>query len=292
MLMGRAGAADSFVQDSLELYARQMLALCALRLEVPRPFLPSTLTPSRIKKLLPPSAARRIRFVDRRSTKWSAIERYVRPVLEDVGELAPASENERDPASLTYELASHVYSIALSTLGRAQAVVPPVPMPELLDRLGQFPMSSEARARLAVLRGVAGCFERKTEIPVLVCRPGLAEALSESIDEVLDDAYLLEASRLRTFFSPAANWAALRRDLRKILRWIVRNRPWARNAIRVGEQAVAIPAELGIIADALAEVGAPAPANSSPVLLESAHQYCGESNSVIQLKYPGAVALF
>jgi len=109
-------------------------------------------------------------------------------------------------------------------------------MLELIRRLENVPLSGEARIRLSLIKGLAVCFERQDGIPALVRRPHLVAGLSERIDEILEDAYLLEASRIRTFFSPGANWAALRRDLRRVLAWVARNRSWARDAVRPGEQ--------------------------------------------------------
>jgi hypothetical protein len=256
------------------------------------PLLPGALSPKRIKRLLPPSAARRIKFVDRGSGKWFAVERYLQPVLDDARRASRSSEGERKPESLVRELMGHVYSISLSVSKKAPAIVPPVPMLDLVERLGQFSLSSESRARLAVLKGVAACFERHSEIPALVCKPQLAVPLSERIDEILEDAYLLEASRLRTFFSTGANWAALRRDLRKILGWVVRNRGWAKQAVRLGEQVVTVPGQTSLVTDALAEIGLVAGQESCPVLLDGTHNAWKGGNTVIQIKYPGAIALF
>ena len=127
---------------------------------------------------------------------------------------------------------------------------------------------------------------------MLVCRTRLEAPLIERIDEILEDAYLLEASKLRMFFSPGANWAALRRDLRILLSWVIRNRGWAKNAFRLGEQIVTVPGQIGVVADALLEIGVPAPAESYPVLLEETHHAWKGDSAVIQLKYPHAVAVF
>lgn len=292
LLTGASDAADLLVQNSLELYVRQMLSTSTLRLEVPVPLLPAALSPKRIKTLLPPSAAQRIKFVDRGGGKWDSVQKYLEPVLEDVRGMSPSTERERKPESIVRELMGHVYSISLSVSRKAPAIVPPVPMLELVARLEEISLSSESRARLSVLRGVAACFERQSEIPALVCKPQLAAPLSERIDEILEDAYLLEASRLRTFFSPSANWAALRRDLRKTLGWVVRNRGWAKQAVRLGEQVVTVPGQTSVITDALAEIGLVAGKKSSPVLLDETHNAWKGGNAVIQIKYPNAVALF
>ena len=216
--------------------------------------------------------------------------RYLQPVRMDVEGLEAASESERDPESLVEELASHLYFIALSASKKAAAVVPPVPMLELLDRLERFSLSSESRTRLAVLRGVAACFRQEDGIPVLVCEPRLATPLSEMIEEILEDAYLLEASKLRTFFSPAANWAALRRDLRRILGWVIRHRTWAKGAVHLGEQVVAVPGQVGTITDLLGEIVVPP--EGCPILLTDSHSAWKGDRTVVQLKYPGAVAVF
>jgi hypothetical protein len=292
LLTGASDAADLLVQSSLDLYVRQMLSTSTLRLEVPVPLLPGALLLKRIKTLLPPSAARRIKFVDRTCGKWDAVQRYLKPVLDDARGASRPSEGERKPESIVRELMGHVYSISLSVSRKAPAIVPPVPMLELIERLEEISLTSESRARLAVLRGVAACFERHSEIPALVCKPQLGVPLSERIEEILEDAYLLEASRLRTFFSPGANWAALRRDLRKTLGWVVRNRGWAKQAVRLGEQVVTVPGQTSVVTDALAEFGLAAGQESCPVLLDETHNAWKGGNTVIQVKYPGAVALF
>ena len=292
LLTGGSDAADLLVQNSINLYVRQMLSTSALGLEIPVPLLPGALSPKRIKNLLPPSAAKKIKFVDRTCSKWCAIQRYLDPVLEDVKGASRPSDRERTPTSIAQELMSHVYSITLSVSRKAPAIIPPVPMVELVGRLEEISLSSESRARLAVLKGVAACFERKPEIPALVCQPYLAGIISERMEEILEDAYLLEASRLRTFFSPGANWAALRRDLRKVLGWVLRNRGWAKQAVRLGEQVVAVPGQMGVVTDALAAIGVAAGQKSCPVLLDETHKTWTGGNTVIQIKYPSAVAVF
>jgi hypothetical protein len=255
--------------------------------------LPAALSADRIKRLLPPTAAARIHLIDKGGRRWDAVKQYIKPVAVDVmRDGGPPPPPTRTPESLCRELAAHAYSISLSLAQGSAAIVPPVPMLDLINELEPLAADPEAKARLAMIRGVATNFAHREDMPALVCLPHATEKLSDRIDEILEDAYLLEASKLRTFFAPGANWAALRRDLRKILSWVVRNRSWATGMFRVGQQTLAVPTQADAVAEALVNMGGSAGQKNSPVLLLDTHAQWTGPDTVVQVKYPGGLGVF
>ncbi|HDH13023.1 MAG TPA: hypothetical protein ENG83_12635 [Nitrospirae bacterium] len=292
VLTGDSEASDELITKSLELYIRQMLSSNTLSLSIPSTYLPKTLGKEKFKKVLAKSLFKRIKFIDNKHSTWDAIKKYHNPIIEDIKDIKQNNPNERTPKSLVDELIAHVYSISLSIKRKSPAIIPPDSMEELIERLNAYSLGSESKARLTVLNGISNCFEKKEDIPVLVCRPNLAIPLADRIDEIMEDAYLLEVSKLRTFLSLESNWVSIKRDIRKILNFIIKNRSWAKNIVQIGTQTIGIPKETGAVIDALYEIGLVGAQNSCPVLIKGNEKtWQGESN-VLQIKYPGALAFF
>ena len=143
-----------------------------------------------------------------------------------------------------------------------------------------------------MLAGLASRFTATESIPALVCEPKAAHTLPGRLDEILEDAYLLKASKLRTFFSPDANWAALKRDLRQTLEWIAENREWANGVVRLGTQTIGLPSvPLETAFELLGQVGVDPPFRVPALIyLDDYGWHAGAT--VIQIKYPGAVAVY
>jgi hypothetical protein len=74
-------------------------------------------------------------------------------------------------------------------------------------------------------------------VPGLSFVPGsLAARICERLDDIMADAYLLEASYLRKLFGLRQNIASVRRDLRSLTSFIAKNRPWAKGIVKVAWQ--------------------------------------------------------
>jgi hypothetical protein len=107
------------------------------------------------------------------------------------------------------------------------------------------------------------------EIPGFTCRDGVNVVFTERISEILEDAYLIEASRLRLFFGIQPNIASLKRDLRKILTFIVRRRSWARRALGVALQAASFAKDPSELADAVLSIIPDVNTLRGPIILDS-----------------------
>jgi hypothetical protein len=93
-------------------------------------------------------------------------------------------------------------------------------------------ISAEGRARLARLVGLLQLFDTGRAAPSLRVRPDVGpHEVSRRIAEILEDAYLLEASQLRRMFGLKQNVTSIRRDLRKLLEFIAKSRPWDRGLV-------------------------------------------------------------
>ena len=129
-----------------------------------------------------------------------------------------------------------LYLLTLATKLKSEVLLPPAEALLHLSRIERHNLqNSEARARASVLMGLFNAFECAIEGPVLHYRPRIGKlAITERIDEILQDAYLLDASRLRRFLGVKSNVASVKRDLHKLLSYISSNRRWAKGLFSVG----------------------------------------------------------
>jgi len=109
---------------------------------------------------------------------------------------------------------------------KGEAVLSPEQFIAYTTELDESPSTSaEGRARLARLAGLIQLFDTSQTVPSLRVRPDVGpQDVSHRIAEILEDAYLLEASHLRRTFGLKQNIASVRRDLRKLLEFITKNR--------------------------------------------------------------------
>jgi hypothetical protein len=256
------------IGNALDFYICNMLAACAQTVSIPAYGHRMWASPGQLKSLLSDSGAKRLRFVDRSQVVWTAVERYLKPVHDDMQKSWPGEGKKGYPPSLDI-IAWDVYLLCLAVRGHSEAPGSPSRTLEAIHSLGtRFRFGAESRARLATVRGVFTLFGTSTDIPGFTCVPGRIHSLVERVDEILDDAYLLDASRLRRFLGLQPNIRAIRRDLRKLLAFIAKNRPWAKGALVASSQAAAIPASAAEVTDKLlALIPGAATEHFSPVLI-------------------------
>lgn len=192
-----------------------------------------------LESLLSETARNRLRFVDRRSSIWLSVKKYFEPVTKDLDD--NTTNRSRIPnAGVNYDrhlvsrIAWNFYLLVLATNQQAEVVISPDETTRMIEVLLSFAqLSRESQLRLATIEGVFALFEKNDEIPSFCCVRNRNVSFAERIDEILEDAYLLDASRLRRFLSLGANVAATKRDLRKIIRFIAKNRPWAKGLVSI-----------------------------------------------------------
>ena len=214
---------------TLELYLRRMLSRCALRVHVPYRTGERMPNPRQLRPFLAPTIYKTIRFVDRFDRHWDAVVAYMRPISRGLDEDQKVSE-----------LAWNLYQLILATKYRAEVVLPPQESLELIAGIStSSTLTSEARARLAVIEGLFMSFSRSVQAPSFRFLPSApAFAISERISEIMEDAYLLEASHLLRLLGIRENITSIQRDLRKLLAFIQRRRGWARGILGVGSDMI------------------------------------------------------
>ena len=249
-----------FVTDSLEHYIRRMIGACARRVCIPAHSRSMWAAPQRLKSLLSPSNRKRIRFIDRKQALWVDIEEYFRPVVAEV----PRQEMIRDDPKrgklalgrFLEESVWDLYLLALATRNQCEVPLSPTQAIQKIDTLvGSNLLSPESRSRLAIVRGLFSLFGDVQEVPCfryIATEPH--QSLTERLDEILDDAYLLEASCLRRFLGLKANVKAIKRDLRKLVQFIVKNRSWAKGVLAAASQTAVLPTVPGETAEKLFDI--------------------------------------
>ena len=242
---------------ALELYLRNMIEACAYRVCIPAYGGSMWASPDRLKRLLSPSGKARLQFVDRRHSTWAAIEQYLLPAWQDLAEVRRL-ETEQDRQYTAHRLQRVAWNLYLLALATQRHCEVPLSVTETLrdiDHLGAIPaLSSESRNRLSAVRGLFALFTELTDIPGFQCVADPEHSLRERIEDILEDAYLLEASHLRRFFGLKANIASVKRDLRKIVQFVAKNRPWAKGVIAATSYASPLAKSPAQVADALLDI--------------------------------------
>ena len=215
--------------DSVETYIRRMVSHCAVGVHIPYTASEKWIGPRTIKSLLAPSSRKRIQFVDQCNRLWDAVVAYLRPLSEALG------------ANNTLELlAWDLYVITLATRYRTEVALSPERTLLLISQLDKLSeLDAECRMRLATIAGILNCFEPNPDGPFLRFLPRATEVLiSERLEEIMEDAYFLEASRLRRFLGVKQNVASIKRDLRKVLSHISHKSAWAKGLVGIGSATI------------------------------------------------------
>ena len=273
----------SVIAACLEEYVRRMIGVCACRVAIPFPlsfFYPSMrLNPKRFKSLLTPSCKNRIQFVDRRKTIWTDLQTYLHPVSDDISSEDSESVVPLNPLRiLLNELAWDLYLLILASRHHCEVALSPTKTITGIDTLARSPLlSRESQSRLSVIRGIFALYSDSQGVPGLRCIAKAPQtSLRERLDEILEDAYLLEASHLRRFLCLKANIKAIKRDLRKLIKFIVEHRPWAKGVLTAATQTAQLPAVPSEAAGVFFEaISSACLASSAPLLIDpiAFHRY-------------------
>lgn len=257
---------ETVILPGVELQIQRLVACCAHRVYVPANVHSARPLASYLKRNVTPTLRRVLVFADRRDTIWRSIEAYVLPIHSDM-----QGRHVDDDVSFAFsQMFWDVYLLALGARIGSQLFVDPVHTAFLLEKVSSYRhLSPESRARLARLRGLFALFEKPTDVPGFICRSLPGTSFHERVQEILDDAYLLEASALRRVFGLGSNLASIRRDLRHLLKFIATHRRWAKGLVRVTSQHILIPSSVSGAVDAISEIlSGASPDLSAPVLLD------------------------
>lgn len=202
-----------------------MVSNCSLEIYVPYADENNWMRHSELKSSLSRTISKTIRFVDKRDQLWETCLDYLDPI-----------RSTADDRMKVDELAWSLYLLMLATKYRGEVVLPPEKVKLQIYSIKKGSnINQEAKARLAKIEGIFNCFDSKIQIPSLTFRKHISkDAISNRIDDICEDAYLLEASALRKFIGYKSNRAAIVRDLRKIIRFISKSRNWAKGIVNVG----------------------------------------------------------
>lgn len=221
-------------RESIEAFARHMVASCATKVHMPT--LSGHDVPSivKLKMAVTESLRKRISFTDRTNAIWAAILKYLDPIIRSIGpreyRIGPCGNDVWD---MLDRIAWNLYLLALASRRRTEVVVNLSDQTKAIyELLRKKSMGPEAQARLSNVEGLFRVYDRQYEVPGFrIMASNQGAAVSDRIEEILEDAYLLEASRLRRFLGLKANIASIRRDLRSLTKYIAKNRKWAKGVL-------------------------------------------------------------
>lgn len=221
------------VRRSLEVPFRRMLSNCAvdIRIAYCYSFHESVPAGKLVKSGLSATIGKHIDFVDQKDRVWDAVVAYFAPVLNEF--------DDKPPTKFSTAI-WNFYLIVLAAKYKAEVNVNPYKTRRLIEQVeSKMKLSPEAHARLSVIKGIVNEFTVELEAPALKIIPGVSgTAISERIDEILEDAYLLEASTLRRAFGIKENRARIDKRLRKLLSFIQHHRGWAKGIVTTGSDII------------------------------------------------------
>lgn len=259
------------VGNPLEFYVRSMLCACASTISIPAYGKSMWASPNQIKSGLSDSARKRLKFIDRSHTVWAAVENYLKPIYDDIRKSLTKEALERGGSTQLDKVAWDLYLLLLAVRGHSEVPITPSRTLSCIDGLNKsFVLRAENRTRLAIVRGVFALYNKASDIPGFRCISNRGQSLRERLDEILDDAYLLDASKLRRFFGLQSNARAIKRDLRKLTAFIAKNRPWAKGAIMAASQSATLANGSAEVMDKMIELFPELTSDSSvPILIDS-----------------------
>lgn len=228
------------VSESMELYIRAMLESCAHTVKIPALSDITYLQPQRIKSMLSPSFRKRFVVLDRRHSAWNNIVEYLKIVALELKELPFEDARWKELGKLD-ELCWNSYLLILAAREMSDVLIDPEYVVSLIDQIPNCHLSGESKARLSVLRGIFSLYRNHTSVPGLHCVARSGIRLRDRLDEIMEDAYLLEASSLRRFLGIGSNIASIKRDLRRLTKFIVGNRSWAKDVVETLDKRLPLP---------------------------------------------------
>ena len=269
--------------ESFEISLREMISKCTIRLKVPH-IHHSLDSPRIIKRSLSPSLRNRISFVDRRGKTLDAVRAYLSPITEDYASQLNPNESSGDLSLLAW----HLYLLCLGAKMKAEVPFSPNDALDNLNEIGNWSnLTPESKARIAIISGLFRSFSQKTEVPSIRFLPKIpAFAISERIDEILEDAYLLEASRLRRFLGLNQNVNSVKRDLRLIIKAIRDNSKWARGILDICSGKIIGSSDISGVAQNLLEIIPELPRASYPILSPFVEPYVNQHQVFVEFR-PG-----
>lgn len=228
-----ANEGATLVGDAFETYVLEMVANCASKLYLPH-FKPSQLSLTGInKRNITKTLQSKISFLDTRQSLLLAIMRYLKPVI--IKNTSPAGEYE------TRQLVWNLYLLILGARTHSEVVVSPKEQLQIIQSIKtESTLSSEAKARLAVIEGVYRSYSKPEKIPGFKFYPS-GQSLYERLEDIVDDANLMEASTIRRLFSLRSNYAKLRKSLRQLTNFIATHSAWAKGIVKAAEFTGYIP---------------------------------------------------
>jgi len=157
--------------------------------------------------------------------------------------LSNTKEDVREAHHLDYCLGSIAWALYLLALGaryQSEVVLSPANILQSIRHLRQHAtLDNESATRLSIIEGIFQLYSVEEEVQGFSILPMASKySVLERIDEIIEDAWLLDASRLRRLFSVTANRVALRRDLNKVTRFICKHRSWAQGILSTATQSV------------------------------------------------------
>lgn len=265
------GIAKADLADPFEYYLRSMLGACACSVSVPAYGRSMWASPRQIKSVLSKSTAKRLKFADQNHLIWRAVEQYLKPIHDDLQKEFSGVSYQRNIETSLSGIVWDFYLLLLAVRENSEVPMLPSRTVAVINRLNrQSGLRSESRARLSIIKGIFALFTKNTDIPGFRCTPSNCQSLRERLDEILDDAYLLDASVLRRFFGLQANNRSIRRDLRNLVAFIAKNRPWAKGAVAAATQTAILPSSAAEVIDKVLELFPDLSLNcSGPVLINS-----------------------
>lgn len=256
-----ASSGGKYLRNSMEAYFRYMLANSASKIYIASGSLAKR--PRSLVSLFSPTIRKKIIFADPKDQVWNSVTHYLEPVINDV------KQNISDQGEYSMnELINDLYFLALAHKCRAETFVNPTLAVRHAERLVEsVALGPEALARVAVITGIFQLYACPLDVAILKIAPEAnAFSVSERIEEIMEDAYLLEASYLRRMIGLEENVAAFRRDLRKLISFITRHRPWARGLVGAASQPVWGVGQTMKVAEKLFDIGMPEQSNYGPIL--------------------------
>ncbi len=219
----------------LDAALRAVISHCAPRINIAPPT--RWLGAKAFRQGLPPSLRSRVNVLDTRGTTWQNLHAYVSPIAHDLG----AGDRAADAGSRLDHIGWSVYKLALAARAGSETLIPVQAVLkdlEALDKPKNF--TRESRARVACLLGLFRQYSTEVTVPALRVIPGVrAEAIRERVDEIMEDAYLMETSFLRRTFSLNSNVASVKRDMRRLLKAVLKRR-WAHGLLSLASQRLAM----------------------------------------------------
>ncbi|OGU60969.1 MAG: hypothetical protein A2X64_02895 [Ignavibacteria bacterium GWF2_33_9] len=257
--------AEKFLLNAIEINLRQMILNCAFKIYVPL----ISKSFKRHLNLAPPTVRKRISFVDKHDEIWKAVQKYLQPIYECL------PNNSYNAAFIGW----YLFCLVIATKKGAELPFNYLNFSSVIHGIrNNYKLSGEANARLCNIEGICNMFSVKDSISSFRVLPRLDEfSISERIEDILSDAYLLEASYLRKFFSISSNKAAIKKDISKLIKFILK-RNWAKKILTEASQNLLLSNSHARILEHIIEILPEIHTNNIPVLLPPLENICYDKN--------------